>query len=215
MQLYIGNQNYSSWSLRGWLIFAQYDLDVEVIKLKLFSDDFYQILANIAPTAKVPVVVDGDITVWDSLAILEYINDTYLKGKAWPAATDERAKARAIAAEMHAGFSDVRNELPMNCRAKRVVTLSEGAQKDIARIDAIWSEQMDKYPDGWLFGDWSISDAMFAPIALRTQTYGIPLSNKATTYQQRVLNSPAIKRWLAEASLETDTVPEDEAGTPV
>lgn len=102
----------------------------------------------------------------------------------------------------------------MNCRAKRKLVLSEGAQKDIARIDAIWSEQMDQYPEGWLFGEWSIADAMFAPVALRVETYGIKLSERAKQYQQRVLNSPSIKKWLAEASLEKDIVEEDEAGEP-
>ncbi|MCG7587516.1 glutathione S-transferase family protein [Photobacterium sp. OFAV2-7] len=215
MQLYIGNQNYSSWSLRAWLIFSQFDVEVDIIKLKLFTKDFYRTLENIAPTAKVPTLVDNDVTVWDSLAILEYINETYLGGKAWPSSAKERAKARAISAEMHSGFFDIRNELPMNCRAKRKITLSEGAVKDIARIDAIWSEQMEQYPDGWLFGGWSIADAMYAPVALRIQTYDIALSDKAKLYQQKLLNSPAVQRWLTEASLETDIVEEDEAGTPV
>lgn len=215
MQLYIGNQNYSSWSLRAWLIFAQFDVEVDIIKLKLFTKDFYRTLENIAPTAKVPTLVDDDVTVWDSLAILEYINEAYLGDKAWPSSAKERAKARAISAEMHSSFFDIRNELPMNCRAKRKIALSEGAVKDIARIDAIWSEQMEQYPNGWLFGEWSIADAMYAPVALRIHTYDIALSEKARLYQQKLLNSPAIMRWLAEASLETDIVEEDEAGTPI
>ncbi|RPF23598.1 glutathione S-transferase family protein [Vibrio crassostreae] len=215
MQLYIGNQNYSTWSLRAWLIFDNYNLNAEVIKLKLFTSDFYDTLAKVTPTAKVPTLVDGYIAVWDSLAILEYINETYLDGAAWPESREERALARAIAAEMHSGFSDVRNEMPMNCRARRTLSLSEGALKDIARIDQIWSTQMEKYPEGWLFGEWSIADAMFAPVALRAETYGIQLSEKAKLYQQRVLNSPSIQKWLAEASLESDVVEEDEAGEPV
>ncbi|RKF18018.1 glutathione S-transferase family protein [Alginatibacterium sediminis] len=212
MQLFIGNQNYSSWSLRAWLIFTQFDLEVDIKKLKLFSDEFYQQLSHVTPTAKVPALVDGSITVWDSLAILEYINEAYLDNKAWPNALSERAHARAIAAEMHSGFNDVRNEMPMNCRATRQVKLSLGAQKDIARIDAIWSQQMQLHPNEWLFGQWSIADAMYAPIALRMQTYGIELSTPAQIYQQKVLNSKAVQLWLAQASLETDTVMEDEAG---
>lgn len=105
--------------------------------------------------------------------------------------------------------------MPMNCRAQRKLVLSEEALKDIARIDAIWSAQMELYPEGWLFGEWSIADAMFAPVALRVETYGIKLSEKASQYQQRVLNSPSIQKWLAEASLETDVVEEDEAGETV
>lgn len=215
MKLYIGNQNYSSWSLRAWLIFKHYDIDVEIIKIKLFTDDFYNTLKDITPTAKVPTLVDDDVTVWDSLAILEYVNDAYLQGKAWPSLLSERAKARAISAEMHSGFMALRNEMPMNCRATRKISLSSQARKDIERINQIWSEQMEQYPDGWLFGEWSIADAMYAPVVLRTLTYGIQLSEKATLYQQKVLNSATMQRWLAEASLEKDIVEEDEAGEPV
>lgn len=215
MKLIIGNQNYSSWSLRAWLIFAQHDIDVEITKIPLFSDTFYQTLKAITPTLKVPALVCEEVTVWDSLAILEYVNEAILDGQALPRSQAERAKARAVAAEMHSGFGDLRNEMPMNCRAKRKVNLSENALKDIARIDQLWSQQMALYPDGWLFGEWSIADAMYAPIALRFETYGIPLSDSAAHYQRKVLNSPAIQRWLAEASQENDIVPEDEAGEPV
>lgn len=215
MKLYIGNQNYSSWSLRAWLVFNQYDLPVETIKLKLFTEDFYRTLEKVTPSAKVPVLVDDGVTVWDSLAILEYVNEAYLEGKAWPNSIAERAKARALSAEMHAGFTHLRNELPMNCRAKRKVNLSEGAMKDIARVDAIWSQQMVLFSHGWLFGEWSIADAMYAPIALRLQTYGIALSDLAQKYQEKQLASPAIQKWLAEAKMETDIVAEDEAGEAV
>ncbi len=214
MKLYIGNQNYSSWSLRAWLIFMHYDIDVEIRKIKLFTEDFYNTLEDITPTAKVPTLVGDDVTVWDSLAILEYVNDAYLNGKAWPQSLSVRAKARAISAEMHSGFMALRNEMPMNCRARRKITLSSQTLKDIERIDQIWSEQMEQYPEGWLFGEWSIADAMYAPVVLRTITYGIPLSEKATQYQQKVLKSETMQRWLAEASLETDIVEEDEAGEP-
>ncbi|EHH2506382.1 TPA: glutathione S-transferase family protein [Vibrio parahaemolyticus] len=215
MQLFIGNQNYSSWSLRAWLIFSQYGLKVDVTKLTLFTEDFYDKLASVTPTAKVPTLVDGEVTVWDSLAILEYVNEHCLQGKAWPSHVADKAKARAISAEMHSGFFDLRNELPMNCRARRKVDLSDGALKDIARIDAIWSEQMAKFPDAFLFGEWSIADAMYAPVALRFETYGIELSQGAKAYQQKVLASQAVQKWLAEASQETDIVEEDEAGVEV
>ncbi|MDN3682817.1 glutathione S-transferase family protein [Vibrio tapetis subsp. quintayensis] len=215
MQLYIGNQNYSSWSLRAWLIFSQFNVKVDVTKLKLFTDDFYHSLQKITPAAKVPALVDNEVVVWDSLAILEYVNETMLSGAAWPAEASQRAKARALACEMHSGFFAIRNELPMNCRGKRRVTLSQGANLELARIDAMWSEQMTLHPDGWLFGEWSIADAMYAPLALRIETYQIPLSDKARQYQQKVLNSAAIQQWLSEASLETDIVVEDEAGDEV
>ncbi|TFH91560.1 glutathione S-transferase family protein [Vibrio ouci] len=215
MQLFIGNQNYSSWSLRAWLIFSHYQLDVEIVKLGLGTKQFYDTLATISPTAKVPTLLDSGVTVWDSLAILEYVNDQYLNGKAWPSDIKQRAKARAIAAEMHSGFFDLRNELPMNIRARRTIALSSGALKDIARIDAIWSEQASKYPNEWLFGEWSIVDAMYAPVALRFQTYGIELSAAASAYQQKVLSSESLQQWLDEAALETSIVEEDEAGTEI
>lgn len=214
MQLYIANQNYSSWSLRAWLIVAHFDLPATITKLPLFTPEFYAKLKGKTPAAKVPVLLDGEIAVWDSLAILEYLNEAHLNGKAWPTSIAQRAKARALASEMHSGFMALRNELPMNCRALRKVSLSPAAQKDIARIDAMWSEQMQAYPSQWLFGDWSIADAMYAPVALRFKTYGIELSAAAQQYQDKVLASPEIQRWLAEASLETDIVEEDEAGEP-
>lgn len=214
MQLYIGNQNYSTWSLRAWLLFEQFGLEVDIIKLKLFTADFYATLRDVAQSEKVPTLVDNGLAVWDSIAILEYVNETYLHGKAWPAEAKDRAVARAISAEMHSGFGSLRSEMPMNCRAKRKVALSEGALKDIARIDAIWSQQVEQHPEGWLFGAWSIADAMYAPVALRFETYGIELSEQAKRYQQKQLNSSAMQKWLAEASLETDIVEEDEAGVP-
>ncbi|EPO0024078.1 glutathione S-transferase family protein [Vibrio alginolyticus] len=210
MKLFIANQNYSSWSLRAWLIFSQFKLDVKVTKLNLFTEDFYKTLEDITPTAKVPTLVDGDATVWDSLAILEYVNEQYLQDKAWPSKSAERAKARAIASEMHSGFFNLRSELPMNIRARRKVDLTDGA-----RIDAIWAEQAKLYPNGWLFGEWSIADAMYAPVALRFQTYGIELSEGAKAYQQKVLASESLQQWLEEASQETDIVEEDEAGEEV
>ncbi|USD67429.1 glutathione S-transferase family protein [Vibrio sp. SCSIO 43136] len=215
MKLFIANQNYSSWSLRAWVIFAQYNLEPEVVKLKLFTEEFYQVLKEVTPAAKVPALVDGDLKLWDSLAILEYINEAYLDNQAWPSDPSERAVARAISAEMHSGFTHIRNDLPMNCRAQRKVDLSSDVLKEIARIDEIWSTQMAQYPDGWLFGEWSIADAMYAPVALRFKTYGIELSEGAKRYQQKQFESAAIQRWLEEASSETDIVELDEAGTDI
>ncbi|CAG9298156.1 glutathione S-transferase [Celerinatantimonas diazotrophica] len=214
MQLYIGNQNYSTWSLRAWLIIKQFDLEAEITKLKLFSDTFYQTLEPINPAAKVPALVDGKVAIWESLAILEYINEVYLDGQAWPSATAERAKARALACEMHSGFAALRSEMPMNIRAKRNIQLTEQATKDLARIENLFGEQMSLYPGGWLFGDWSIADAMYAPVVLRLQTYGITLNDKAQQYLDKQLNSPALKLWIEQSQEETDIVLEDEIGEP-
>jgi glutathione S-transferase len=216
MKLYIGNKNYSSWSLRAWLMAAKAGLDFDEILLSLDTPSFYERLALVSPTLKVPTLVDGDVTVWDSLAICEYLNDTYLDGKAWPADPAHKARARAIACEMHSGFNALRSELPMNIRATRCVQLSDAARKDIQRIDAIWSEQMQLFSQqdsgGWLFGDWSIADMMFAPVVMRFNTYGVALSEPARRYLAHVTQCPEIQRWIAAALQETEVVAADEAG---
>ncbi|AGH43444.1 glutathione S-transferase domain-containing protein [Paraglaciecola psychrophila 170] len=137
MQLYIGNKNYSSWSLRAWIMLAKSEVKFEEVKLLLGTSEFYQRLEKVTPTHKVPAVVDGNVKVWDSLAICEYINDAYLSGSAWPELARQKAEARAIACEMHSGFNGVRNEMPMNIRAKRKIVLSEHAKNDILRIQQI------------------------------------------------------------------------------
>ena len=116
MELVIGNKNYSSWSLRGWLMLKAFDIPFHEKKLQLFSDSFYQELESVTPMAKVPVLIDGGVNVWDSLAICEYVSEKYLEGKGWPKELTSRAIARAAVAEMHSGFSALRNEMPMNCR---------------------------------------------------------------------------------------------------
>ncbi|MBD1582550.1 glutathione S-transferase family protein [Pseudoalteromonas sp. S16_S37] len=217
MQLYIGNKNYSTWSLRAWLILEKNDIPFEEIKLPLDTAAFYERLKGITPSLKVPTLVDQNIHVWDSLAICEYINDVYLSAKAWPEDVSAKAKARAIACEMHSGFSALRNEMPMNIRAKRRLTISQACKKDIARIEQIWTEQMAQFADngGWLFGQWSIADAMFAPVVLRFKTYGIELNPQAKIYMDKVLSCPALKRWIDAALLEQDIVAIDEAGEEI
>lgn len=214
MDLYIANKNYSSWSLRVWLVLKKFNLSFTEHNLKLETPSFSDTLAAIAPIAKVPVLVDGSTTIWDSLAICEYINETYLSNKGWPSDQQQRAKARALAAEMHAGFNSLRNQLPMNIRAKRKVELTAQSQNDIARIEQIFSEQhtLFQHKGGWLFGDWGIVDAMFAPIALRFKTYGISLNTPATAYMHKVLSCSVLAEWITQALQETEIVQMDEAG---
>lgn len=217
MRLIIGNKNYSSWSLRAWLMASKAGLSFDETKLPLDTQRFYCEIAALSPTRKVPTLIDDEITVWDSLAICEYINDTYLSGSAWPSDPQLKATARAISAEMHAGFNAVRSELPMNIRATRQVTLSPDALKDIERIDQIWSERMlaHKQGAGWLFGSWSIADMMFAPVVLRFKTYQIELSDKAAAYRDFLLQDANLKAWIEEALIETEIVEMDEAGTDI
>ncbi|RJE78260.1 glutathione S-transferase [Pseudoalteromonas sp. MSK9-3] len=214
MQLFIGNKNYSSWSLRAWLMLAKSGVNFSEVKLTLDTPEFYKRLESVTPTLKVPTLIDNEIAVWDSLAICEYINDAYMSGAGWPSEQLMRAKARALACEMHSGFNGIRNEMPMNIRATRYVELSEQAKKDITRIEQIWCDQMQKFAGqgDWLFGSWSIVDAMFAPVALRFKTYGITLNEDASRYMETVLNCSDLQCWIADALKETDIVAIDEAG---
>lgn len=216
MELVIGNKNYSSWSLRGWLMLKAFDIPFHEKKLQLFSDSFYQELESVTPMAKVPVLIDGGVNVWDSLAICEYVSEKYLEGKGWPKELTSRALARAAVAEMHSGFSALRNEMPMNCRAKREVLLSDQAQVDVERIDQLWQNCLTRVSDnektGWLFGEFSIADVFYAPVALRFKTYGIELSDISSAYVEMILNYGPVMEWVDGALSETEIVPEDEAG---
>ncbi len=216
MELVIGNKNYSSWSLRGWLMLEAFELPFKETRLKLFTNEFYQHLAQYNAASKVPVLVDGDVVVWDSLAICEYINERQLDGKGWPAAPALRAQARAVACEMHSGFTGLRNEMPMNCRARRTIEPSTQALADIQRIDQLWSALREQHgtQGEWLFGDFSIVDVMFAPVVLRFMTYGTALSPLSQQYADTLRQHPAMQAWLADALLETEIVDEDEAGEP-
>ena len=214
MELYIANKNYSTWSLRPWLVITKFGLKFNEHNLKLETKQFFDTLKQLTPTAKVPVLVDGQVTVWESLAICEYINETYLSGKGWPDDSVNRAKARALANEMHSGFTALRNQMPMNIRAQRKLNLDNDALQDIARIEQIWSQQYKAFGQqgGWLFGRWGIVDAMYAPVALRFKTYGIKVNEDATAYMEHVLTCDAIKAWIADALIETEIVQMDEAG---
>lgn len=212
MKLIIGNKNYSSWSLRAWLLLSKFGIEFEEVQESLRQAGLKERLSQYSPTGRVPVLIDGTITVWDSLAICEYLSEKYLAGQGWPQAEALRAEARAICAEMHSGFAALRNELPMNCRATRQVELSAAARLDIARIDAIWSKCMETEEGRWLYGAFSIADCFYAPVVLRFKTYGISISEPAHQYQAFFLEQSCLNQWVEAAKLETEIVPEDEAG---
>lgn len=214
MELLIGNKNYSSWSLRGWLMLEAFGLSFKETKLQLFSDEFKATLAEHNCAGKVPLLLDGDVRVWDSLAICEYLSETRLDGKGWPDDPEARALARAVANEMHSGFNGLRSEMPMNIRARRHVELSAQANADIARIDQLWRSLRETYGSkgNFLFGRFSIADVMFAPVAFRFMTYGNELSAAAQQYADNLIAHPAMQSWMADALLETEIVEEDEAG---
>jgi len=215
MKLVIGNKNYSTWSLRPWLLLCAFGIEFEEVQESLKMEGLKQRLLKHSPTAKVPVLIDSTLTVSDSLAICEYISETSLAGRGWPGDPIRRAEARAISAEMHSGFGAIRSELPMNCRASRKIELSSQVQAEIARIDSIWSDCNKKYGDRgpWLFGEFSIADCFFAPVALRFLTYGVPLSIEAQRFATEILAHPCVIDWVKSAKKETEIIAEDEAGT--
>ena len=217
MELIVGNKNYSSWSLRGWLMLAAFDLDFKDTRLLLHTDTFYRELEKLGVAGKVPVLLDGDVTVWDSLAICEYVSETYLDGRGWPVDKTARAEARAVANEMHSGFMVLRGEMPMNCRAKRRIEPSAAAMQDVARIDVIWSGLRARFADQgpWLFGEFSIADVMFAPVVSRFETYGIEVSDLSRSYMATVMEHPAMQEWIEAGKQESEVVESDEVGIDV
>lgn len=225
MKLIIGNKNYSSWSLRPWLLMDHFKLNFEEQRITLFTPDMREQMDGICPNYKVPALIDskGDsengattsepIHVWDSLAICEYINDEYLQGKAWPSNSKQRATARSIVAEMHSGFMHLRNRLHMNCRrTPSKVSLSPEVQNDINRIIDIWQSCLnDPSRKGeFLFGEFSIVDAMYMPVVSRFSTYKIDVPADVEAYMHTMLNLPSYQSWAQAGINETEVVVEDE-----
>lgn len=213
--LVIANKNYSSWSLRSWLLLREAGVPFEEIRLPLDTDEFYRRIAEYSPARRVPVLLLDDEPVWDSLAIAEAVAELLPEKRLWPRDPASRRHARAIAAEMHAGFEELRGRMPMNCRAMgRKVQMTRELQRDIDRILAIWTDCHDRYgQDGdWLFGEFSVADAMYAPVVLRFRTYGIEIPAAANHYPLRLMQSEAMQNWILAAESETEVVESDEAG---
>lgn len=215
MQLVIGNKNYSSWSLRPWLLLAAHGLPFEEVRIPLFTETMPELMKQWTTADKVPVLHDGGLVIWDSLAICEYVSERYLDGQGWPAALESRAVARACSAEMHSGFFALRSQLPMNCRALgRRVEMTAELQREIARIDNLWSGlRLQHAADGpWLFGAFSIADCMFAPVAFRFRTYDVSLSENAANYRDTLLAEKQMQRWLEQAKAESEVIAYAEVG---
>jgi len=209
LTLIIGNKNYSSWSLRPWIFMKQTHIEFAEKRIALYTDSADQETAEYFSDFKVPVLMDGDLVVWDSLAILEYLSENYLDGAGWPRDIRARAIARSVSAEMHSSFANMRKELPMNCRRKFTdFTCSAAAQHDIQRIKAIWHKCRTDYGDqgDWLFGEYSIADAMFAPVVSRFETYGIELNALEQAYAQNTLNNPHIMQWMEAGRQEKEII---------
>jgi len=211
--LVIGNKNYSSWSLRAWLAMRQAGIDFDEVRVPLFEDGYKALIERYSPAGKVPVLVAGDITVWESLAICEFLAEQHPEKQLWPAAARARAQARTICAEMHAGFSALRNAMPMNIRSSHPGKgMTPEVGRDIARIIAIWEQCRADYGQGgeMLFGQPTIADAYYAPVVMRFMTYAVDLPPLPRRYAEAVRSLPAVAEWMSAARRETEFVAEDE-----
>jgi glutathione S-transferase len=211
--LTIGNKNYSSWSLRPWILLKHLGLAFHERILPLDTPEFARDVAALSPTRRVPVLNDGDVTVWDSLAICEYACE--LAGRGWPAPPAARAVARSACAEMHAGFTILRSQWPMNARALgRVTAPNPERTAEIARIEQLWNDCRLRFGANgpWLFGEYSVADAMYAPVVLRFRTYGARVNDAAAGYMQTVLADPIMQAWLAGAAAERAIIETSEIG---
>ena len=220
LQLYIGNKNYSSWSMRPWVLLRQAGIAFEEVPVRFDSFDansqFKRQLKAVTPVAKVPVLVDGDITVWDSLAIAEYLAEQYPDKHLWPQDKAARARARSVVAEMHSGFGALRSHCGMNIEARlpevgEIVWRDKPAVRaDVQRLVDMWSELLDQHGGPMLFGQFSIADAFYAPVCMRLATFALPVPEHITAYVQRVQQLPGVKAWIDGALAEQDFVPFDE-----
>lgn len=221
LQLFIGNKNYSSWSMRPWVLMRQAGIAFEevLVRFDSFEADsvFKQRVKAVNPLGKVPALIDDGFAIWDSLAIAEYLAERFPDKRLWPEDARQRARARSVCAEMHSGFSALRNHCTMNIEADLADTGAllwrdqPGLRVDVARLDALWGELLAQQPDdGLLFGDFGIADAFFAPVCTRIRTYALPVAPASNAYVDRVLALPGVKAWVDGALAEHDFVPFDE-----
>lgn len=213
LTLYIGNKNYSSWSLRPWLALRAAGIDFEERRLTLFSESFQREVSAVSPAGRVPVLVDDGFAVWDSLAIIEYAADRNPHAPLWPQDGRDRARARSICAEMHSGFQALRARMPMNVEARLPgLGWDLAVQRDIDRICAMWTSlrTLNAAQGPFLFGGFSAADAFYAPVVLRFATYQPALPDPVLDYMRAVLDHPATREWVDAACAEHEFIPEDE-----
>lgn len=220
LQLYIGNKNYSSWSMRPWVLLTQAGIAFEEVMVRFDSLDagsaFKNTIGRINPVGKVPVLVDDGFAVWDTLAIAEYLAERFPEHRLWPADPKARARARSVCAEMHSGFTSLRSHCGMNIEASlpeigRIVWRDQaGVRADLARIETIWTELLAAHGGPMLFGTFGIADAYFAPVCSRIRTYALPVSPTVQAYVDRVHALPGVQAWVQQALAEHDFVDFDE-----
>ncbi len=221
MQLIIGNKNYSSWSMRPWVLMRHFGIRFKEVMLRFDGFDadsvFKQRIGAISAAGRVPVLIDGDgLVVWDSLAIAETLAERFPSLALWPQDAQERAHARSYCAEMHSGFSSLRSHCPMNIEAslpevgQRVLKEHPGVKTDLARIEQMWTQALNDSGGPFLFGPFGIVDAYFAPVTFRITTYGLPVSPIVAAYVERVQKTAAVRAWVEEAIAEKDFIAFDE-----
>ena len=214
LKLYIGNKNYSSWSMRPWVLLKQAGIPFEEIMVRFDSFDansrFKTAVNALTPTGKVPALVDGDLVVWDTLAIAEYVAEQFPDKALWPRDKAARARARSVCAEMHAGFTGLRSNCPMNIEASLTDTGAliwrdkPAVRADVARLVAMWQELLNTYGGPMLFGEFTVADAYFAPVCMRLTTYGLPVPPDVAAYVARVRALPGVAAWVEGALAEKD-----------
>jgi glutathione S-transferase len=215
MKLYVANKLYSSWSLRPWILMTALDIPFEETVIPMYFPDSKARMLDVSPTGKMPCLVDGDITIWESLAIMEYLHERFPEKGVWPADTRARAHARAAANEMHAGFQALRNNCPMNL-AKRFAPRDLGSDvaDNMRRLEGLWADARRRFGGGgqFLYGTFGAADAMFAPVVTRLDTYQVPVSSETRRYMDAVLSHPALLKWRAAALQEPWTIDHYEEG---
>ena len=212
MRLYIGNKNYSSWSFRPWIAMKVQGVDFEEVLVPFDDAGGNPKFREFSPSGKVPTLVDGKLTIWESLAILEYLADRFPGKPFWPQDIAARAMARAVANEMHGGFGGLRSECPMNMRREiRAIDVSDAVRKDVARIEKLWSDCLEASGGPFLFGSFTNADAMFAPVVNRLEKYALSDHAAVTAYTKAMKALPAWIEWEAAGTAEPWLVPADEA----
>lgn len=220
MQLYIGNKNYSSWSMRPWVLMRQFDIPFEEVMVRFDSFQsnslFKQKVLQLSPAGRVPILVDDDLVVWDTLAIAETLAEKFPPYALWPRDVKARARARSICAEMHSGFGALRNHCPMNIEASfpeigaKLMKEQPQVVSDLQRIIDMWQTALKASSGPFLFGGFSIADAYYAPVVMRIRGFSLPVPNDIRAYCERIYSSPAVQAWVHDALLEHDFVQEDE-----
>jgi len=203
LQLVIGDKNYSSWSMRPWVLLTQAGIAFEEIQVWLREPDTKANIARYSPSGTVPVLIDGELKVHDSLAICEYLAEKFPEKALWPRDTAQRARARSVSAEMHSSFTALRTRMPMNIRNRYPGRgMNEEVAADVARLSSMWGECLARSGGPWLFGEFGIADAMYTPMVFRLQTYGVALQGAALQYLDTMLATPALVQLAAQAAVE-------------